>query len=111
MTSKNIWSLRINAHGRVLDHLCAELKNAGVENKRGPMYFSTTAVEYTNILPALISPALSLVAGVIVAFVNKNQRTKISWNDNGTIKEIEAASMKEVFDVLEKVKEINITDR
>ena len=111
MTNNNIVNLQIVARGQIIDRLGKELYNPEITAKRGPRYFGiNSSLEWVNVA-TVTTGGLSFLAAVIVAYINnqKNKRVRVVFND-GPIKEIEAPNQKELIELLQKIKGLELGD-
>lgn len=110
MTSSNIVNLQIVASGRSIDQLINELQHPEINISRSPRFFSAGSPEWINVA-AVSTSALSFLATVIVALINNrgNGRVRLIFNE-GPVKEIDAPSQKQLFEVLDKIKRLEVNN-
>lgn len=100
MTTNSINFVRVMAPGKIIDDLGKELKAAEVDFTRSPRYFSGGALEHIDVLITSSASLLEVAAGILIAYIKKDRRVRVSFNDNGTIREIDASSDKNLKEVL-----------
>lgn len=111
MTNNNIVNLQIVARGQIIDRLGKELYSPEIAAKRGPRFYGiNSTLEWVNVA-TVTTAGLSFLAAVIVAYINnqKNKRVRVVFND-GPVKEIEAPNQKELIELLQKIKGLELGD-
>ncbi|EPL3702341.1 hypothetical protein [Morganella morganii] len=107
MISNNMTSLRINAHGVIIQEIANELDSAEIQYNRSPICFSVNAPEWVNVALST-GGAISFVASIIIAYINKNRRVKAVFHEDGSVKEIEATNEDEMIRLLKEIKSLEI---
>ncbi|HEI9727871.1 hypothetical protein [Serratia sp. BNK-4] len=111
MTNNNIVNLQIVARGQIIDRLGKELYSPEIVTKRGPRFYGINSTQEWVNVATVTTAGLSFLAAVIVAYINnqKNKRVRVVFND-GPVKEIEAPNQKELMELLQKIKGLELGD-
>lgn len=108
MTSSSIQKIQFEARGAIIDSLWKEFQKEGFETERGPIKFTAWNKEFVDVVVPITASLLSLLAAVIVAQIGKNKRVRITFNENGDVKEVEAPTKEELIQILQEARKVEI---
>ncbi|MBH2951929.1 hypothetical protein I5Q45_23045 [Serratia marcescens] len=110
MINKNINTLHCVGIGRIIDEITADLQSAGLSFKRGPRCFAVNPPEFVDIIIPATTAGLSVLAGILVAYINRNRRVKVAFHEGYPLKEIEAPNSKELMKLLHEIKALDLRE-